>query len=223
MLPHMSLGRVVSVNVGQPRRLRIGDRDVMTAIVKDPVPGGARLTTLGFEGDAQADRKVHGGPLQAAYAYSSEHYPHWQAFLGRGELPWGFFGENLTVDGMTEGAVCIGDAYAIGAARVRITKPRGPCSKLAARAGRPHFVAEFLESGLLGSYLSVLEEGVVRPGDAIERVERPGGAVAMSELIAALYDQHAPADVLERVAAAPFVDARHRERVLDRLVERPST
>jgi MOSC domain-containing protein YiiM len=213
----MSIGRVVSVNVGLPRPLLVGGSEVQSAIVKEPVAEGARLRTLGFEGDGQADHRVHGGPLQAAYLYSVEHYPHWRSFLDRPDLPWGFFGENLSVEGLTEDVVRIGDVYAIGEARARITRPRGPCSKLAARVGRPHFIAEFLAAGRLGSYLSVEREGLVRPGDTIELVDRPPGAVTMGELIRALYDEAAPTEFLERVAAAPAVDVNHRDRIAHRL------
>jgi MOSC domain-containing protein YiiM len=213
----MTAARVISVNVGQSRLLRVGDREVPSGIFKSPVAEGARLEREGFAGDVQADRRVHGGPEQAAYAYPSEHYAHWRAFLGDADLPWGYFGENLSVEGLLESDVAVGEVLRMGDARVRVTRPRGPCSKLAARVGRPHFVAEFLETGRLGFYLSVVDAGVVRPGDAIERLERPHGAVTMAELIAALHAPEADPRLLERVAAAPHVAEKHRQTITTRL------
>ena len=208
---------VISVNVGRARPIEAGGRVVQSAIFKSALAGGARLGREGFEGDAQADRTVHGGPEQAAYAYPVEHYEHWRAFLGDTSLPWGYFGENLSIEGWLESDVVIGEVFSIGEAQVRVTRPRGPCFKLAARVGRPHFVAEFLETGRLGFYLSVVREGIVRPGDPIASLERPDGGVTMAELITALHAPDADPSLVERVAAAPYVATKHRERLAARL------
>jgi len=197
--------RVLSVNVGQPRTVRHEGRTVRTGIWKAPVTGPVRLTRLGFEGDGQADRRVHGGPTRAAYAYPHEHYEHWAPRLGGGPLPMGQFGENLTTLGLLETTVHVRDVYAIGAARVRIEGPRGPCFKLGIRTGDPSIVAPFLVSGRLGFYLSVFEEGLVEAGDPIVLLDRTEGAVTFAELIAAAY---LPGTALEdriRVMGSPGI------------------
>src|SRR5690348_4483326 len=179
--------QVLSVNIGQPRTVLHEGRTVRTAIYKAPVAGAVRLTRLGFEGDGQADRRVHGGPDRAAYLYPFEHYAHWAPRLGGGTLPMGQFGENLTTEGLLETTVHVGDVYAVGAARLRITTPRGPCFKLGIRTGDATIVAPFLASGRLGFYMSVLEEGLVEAGDPIALLHRDEAAVTFAELIAALH------------------------------------
>ncbi|GIX06541.1 MAG: hypothetical protein KatS3mg115_0944 [Candidatus Poribacteria bacterium] len=123
--------RVLAVSVGGVRMLPDRERGtVATGIFKAPASGRVRLTRLGFEGDAQADRKAHGGPDRAAYAYTIEDYRYWEERLGRPSLPFGGFGENLTVEGMPSDRVRIGDRYRIGEALVEVTHPRVPCYKL---------------------------------------------------------------------------------------------
>jgi len=179
--------RVLSVNVGQPRTISHEGRSVRTGIWKTPVTAPVLLSRLGFDGDGQADRRVHGGPTRAAYAYPHEHYAHWAERLGGGPLPMGQFGENLTTFGLLETTVHVRDVYAVGAARVRIEAPRGPCFKLGIRTGDPTIVAPFLASGRLGFYLSVFEEGLVGAGDPIALLDRTEGAVTFAEPIAAMH------------------------------------
>jgi MOSC domain-containing protein YiiM len=172
---------VRSVNVGLPRPLATGRGEVASGIVKAPVAGRVRVHRLGVTGDGQADPTVHGGPDKAVYVYSGDHYPLWAGELGRADLGPGFFGENLTVDGMRESDVRIGDIYCIGSAAVQVTQPRTPCFKLAARVGLPDFAATFLASGRSGFYVRVLEEGEVGAGDEIELVSSPPSGLTVLE------------------------------------------
>jgi MOSC domain-containing protein YiiM len=204
--------RVLSINVGQPRTVPYDGATVRTAIFKDAVDGPVRLTRLGFEGDGQADRRVHGGPTRAAYLYPHEHYAHWEPRLGGGPLPMGQFGENLTTEGLLETDIHLGDVYVVGAARIRVASPRGPCFKLGIRTGDPTIVKPFLESGRLGWYASVLEEGLVAPGDPLTLLHRDEGSATFAELIAALYLE-APEDVVERVLASPALAPDHQKRM----------
>lgn len=208
--------RVLSINVGQPRTVQYDGAPVRTGIFKDPVEGPVRLTRLGFEGDGQADRRVHGGPTRAAYFYPHEHYAHWEPRLGGGPLPMGQFGENVTTLGLLESHVHLGDVYVVGAARVRIAGPRGPCFKLGIRTGDPTIVAPFLSSGRLGFYVSVLEEGMIEAGDPITLLHRDEVSATFAELIAALFFEGTPDDVIERVLASPAVTPDQKQR-LERL------
>jgi MOSC domain-containing protein YiiM len=205
--------RVLSLNVGQPRTVPYEGRSVRTAIFKDPAPGPRRLTRLGFDGDGQADRRYHGGPTRAAYLYPFEHYAHWAPRLGGGPLPFGQFGENVTTSGLLEETVHVGDVYALGGARVRIESPRVPCFKLGLRTGDASIVAPFLESGRLGFYVSVLEEGMVEAEDPIALLHRDPGAATFAELIAALYLGESDDEVLARVAASPGVTPEQHARL----------
>jgi MOSC domain-containing protein YiiM len=204
---------VVSINVGQPRTVPYEGRTVRTGIFKDPVTSHVRLTRLGFEGDGQADRRVHGGPTRAAYLYPHEHYAHWEPRLGGGPLPYGQFGENLTTLGLLEKTVHVGDVFSAGAARIRVASPRGPCYKLGIRTGDPTIIAPFLQSGRLGFYLSVLEEGMVATGDPIALLHRDPDAATVEELIHAIYDPEAAEAVVERVLASPGLAPEDRARV----------
>ena len=175
-VPHPSMPHVVSVNVGRPREIADGDRVVRTAIFKSPADGTVRVGRLNLDGDGQADLKVHGGEAKAVYAYPAEHYGPWAEDLGRTDLGWGAFGENLTLRGLLERDVHEGDVLRIGSAAFVVTTPRQPCFKLALRLGTKDVVARMWETGRCGFYLSVAAEGEIRAGDAVA-LERGGGAV----------------------------------------------
>ena len=171
--------KLLSVQVGRPRVVSAPrGREVRTAIYKEPVLFRVRVRRLNLDGDAQADLRVHGGPDKAVYAYDLSGYRHWKEALGL-DLPYGQFGENLTVEGMPESEVRIGDVYRIGTAVLQVSQPRSPCFKLSLKMGRPDFARDFAASGHPGFYLRVLEEGDVGAGDSIERVETgaPGATV----------------------------------------------
>ncbi len=212
--------RVRSVNVAVARTLRSRGRDVPTGIFKEPAAGRLAVGSLGLSGDIQADKRYHGGPEKALYSYSSEHAAFWGETVPRpGGYPPGFFGENLTTEGMLEKDVAVGDVYRIGTAVVRVTRPRAPCFKMGLRAGSAGFVRTFLASGRIGFYLSVPEPGEIGAGDSIERLERPGSALLVSELIRLLYfrpdDTKGLARALEARGLPPAM-RRQLEESLDR-------
>jgi MOSC domain-containing protein YiiM len=208
------IARLLSVNLAVPRMLRTRGRDIPTGIFKEPAAGRVRMTRLGLAGDIQADRRYHGGPEQAVYAYSGEHAARWTDELGRTDPPPpGFFGENFTTQGLLEEDVAVGDVYGIGSARVQVTKPRSPCFKMGLRAGSARFVRTFLESGRIGFYMRVFEEGDVAAGDAIERIERPADPVAMSDLIALLYFRPADRRGLDRALRSEALGEGLRRRL----------
>jgi len=158
---------VRAVNAGMPKLLETAQGPVMSGIVKTPASGPLMLRTLNFEGDRQADLRVHGGPDKAVYCYPFEHYAFWAADLGRAAEPPGWFGENVTLEGLLETDVRLGDVYRVGAARIQVTKPRSPCFKLAGRMGVRGFERRFQRSGRSGWYARVLTEGLVGAGDAV--------------------------------------------------------
>lgn len=168
--------RIVSINVGQPREVTdAAGNKVLTSIYKSPVDGAVRVRELNIDGDRQSDPVKHGGPLRAVYMYPSEHYAYWRTELPGTDLPWGALGENLTIEGLLEDDVRIGDRLQVGSAELVVTRPRKPCYKLAIRLGQRDMVARFRASGRSGFYLSVAREGELRAGDAIARLERGSG------------------------------------------------
>ena len=153
--------RVVSVNTGLPVSYETEGVRWESAIVKQPVSEEIALGLEGLEGDGQADRKHHGGPDKALCVYPVEHYTHWENKLSR-KLPAAAFGENLTVSGLLEADVCIGDTFALGEAIVQVTQPRQPCHKLAKRYGVPEMALWVQEAGYTGFYFRVVQPGYIQ-------------------------------------------------------------
>jgi MOSC domain-containing protein YiiM len=122
------------------------------------------------------------GRNKAVYAYPSEHYKFWRDEFPEQDLPWGMFGENLTTEGLTEENACIGDQYRIGEAVVAVTQPRMPCYKLGIRFGRADMVKRFLASRRSGIYFSVKEEGFVKAGDSIERIQQSESRISIADI-----------------------------------------
>jgi MOSC domain-containing protein YiiM len=178
----MSSMRVVSINVGRPREIEAQGKIVLTSIFKVPVPGPVRVTRRNLEGDEQSDLSAHGGVNKAVCVYPSEHYAFWRAELPGVALPWGAFGENLTVEGLLEDTVCIGDSFRIGSAEFVVTQPRQPCFKLGIRLDRQDMIKRFVASGRSGFYLSVAHEGEVAAGDSITLISRADAAISVAEV-----------------------------------------
>jgi MOSC domain-containing protein YiiM len=164
---------IVSVNVGRPRDVAWRGDVARTSIFKEAVTGRVALRRLNLDGDRQSDLAVHGGREKAVYAYHAEHYAFWREELPGVELPWGSFGENLTLAGLPrEDALYVGDRLQIGTSVLAITQPRLPCSKLSMRFEREDMVKRFLASGRTGFYLSVVKEGEVAAGDGVALLAR---------------------------------------------------
>jgi MOSC domain-containing protein YiiM len=175
--------RIVSVNVGRPQEIRPGGQLVRTSIFKAPVDGRVRVRTLNIDGDEQSDLTVHGGPDKAVYLYPSEHYAYWQAQLPDLSFPWGAFGENLTIEGLLEDEVCVGDHLRIGTAEFVVTQPRMPCYKLSVRFDRKDMVKRFYRSGRNGFYVSVFQEGDIGVGDVVELHPAAGERLSIASVV----------------------------------------
>jgi len=201
--------KVISVNVGLPREVPVGDRLVATGIFKEPVAGPVRVRTLNLDGDRQADLSVHGGVDKAVYVYPSEHYPFWRGELGR-DLNWAAFGENLTVEGLLEENVSVGDRLEIGTALFEVTQPRLPCFKLAAKFERDDIIKRFLESRRSGFYLRVLREGILEAGVAIDLIQSESTRVTIRELVDLYINKNPGREQIERVLSARGLSASWR-------------
>jgi MOSC domain-containing protein YiiM len=195
---------LLAVNVGTPRR--VGDRrgrPVRSAIAKRPVASGTELslTLLNLAGDDQADRRLHGGPDKAVYAYPSEHLAAWRADLHEHDLGPAAFGENLTTAGALEDDVRIGDVWGWGDARLQVCQPRTPCFKLALHRGRGDVATRLITTGRTGWYLRVLVPGTVGVDGPVEVVERHPAAVTVLDAHRARYDRDLAHRAVERVVA----------------------
>jgi MOSC domain-containing protein YiiM len=198
--------KVLSVNVGLPRRVLFNGQTVTTAIFKDPVTGPVMLRKLNIDGDKQADLTVHGGPDKAVYSYPEEHYDYWSKQFPDMDFVWGMFGENFTTEGLMEDAVNIGDHLQIGSAKLVATQPRMPCYKLGVRFGHMEIIRRFLASGRPGIYFRVLKEGKVQRGDKMEIVRRDENNVTVKD-IARLYATRDHVDNIETMRRAIKISA----------------
>lgn len=191
--------KLLSVNVGLPREIEWKGKLVLTSIFKSPVAQRVRVRKLNLDGDQQADLSVHGGPEKAVYAYPAEHYAFWRDQLPRADLPWGTFGENLTTEGLDE-QTHIGDRFRIGSAEFAVTQPRMPCFKLGIRFNDPSMIKRFLQSGRTGFYFSVVKEGELGAGDAIESIGREENGLTVAEIVGLYVTDEANQDVLRRAS-----------------------
>ena len=175
------MATIVSVNVGQPGLVEHDGRRAPTAIGKRPVAGRLAVGREQLDGDAQADRSVHGGPDKAVYVYASEDTAWWERELGLPLGP-GSFGENLTTAGVDVSGAVIGERWQVGTARLEVCDARGPCWKLAGHLGVPDMIRRFRAALRPGAYLRVLVEGEIGAGDDLQIVERPGHGVTVADV-----------------------------------------
>jgi MOSC domain-containing protein YiiM len=185
------LARVVSLQVGRAADLPWGDGTVRSGIVKTPVDGALPLGPEGFDGDEQADLTVHGGLSKAVYAYPSEHYAFWKTVRAQAKvalwddaLPFGSLGENLTLDGLVESGMWIGDLLRFPDCELAVSEPRFPCFKFNAAMGFKHAAKLMVESAWCGSYLAVRTPGTIEAGQAFNIVPGPR-EVGIAELFRA--------------------------------------
>lgn len=175
--------KILSVNCGLPREIQWHGKPVTTSIFKKPVSGRVTLRTLNLDGDKQSDLTVHGGEHKAVYCYPVQHYSYWKEELPGRDLPFGVFGENLTIEGgPDEDSVRIGDRFSVGTAEVVVTQPRLPCYKLGIRFGNDEMVKWSLASWRTGFYLAVSREGEVAAGDEMTLIGREAESVSISTI-----------------------------------------
>ena len=173
--------RVLSVNVGTPRAFEFNGRNVKSAIWKSPVVGRVAARGVNLEGDDQADRKAHGGPDKAIYAYAVEDLRWWERELGR-SLQHGQFGENLTTEGIDVNEALVGERWKVGSTLLEVSEPRVPCWRLGVRMDDTRFVRRFTDALRPGAYLRILVEGFVGAADEIRVVERPDHGVSIRDV-----------------------------------------
>jgi MOSC domain-containing protein YiiM len=195
------------------------ERPWTSGIVKTPVEGSVWLGRTNLAGDGQADLVNHGGIDKAVLAYAASHYPVWRNELALLELPFGAFGENLTIEGQNEWTVCIGDTFAVGEALVQVSQPRQPCWKLARRWKLKDMTARVQRSGRGGWYLRVLGEGTIQAGLSVVLRERPYPrwtvALANDLMFRRLQDR----DALAALATCPLLSSSWRDTLGERLEE----
>jgi ferredoxin-NADP reductase/MOSC domain-containing protein YiiM len=194
---------LLAVNVGMPRDVSWQGKTVHTGAWKFPVEGARMVRRLNIDGDGQGDLAGHGGEQRAVLVYQIQSYEHWKHHLGRDDLGYGAFGENLTVDGLPDDEVCIGDRYRIGEAEFEVTQPRVTCYRVGLRLGEPQMAALLVSHHRPGFYMRVIHEGSVRAGDGITKAADGPGSLSVADTDALLYLPDRDPEKLRRALRIP--------------------
>ena len=197
------MAHLLSVNVGLPRDIAWRGKTVYTGIWKTPVQGKRMVRRFNIDGDGQGDLAGHGGEQRAVFVYQIDSYRYWQRQLGRSDFSYGQFGENFTVDGLSDDEVCIGDRYRIGSAVFEVTQPRVTCYRVGIRMDEPRMAALLVAHGRPGFYIRVIEEGEVEAGGEIVQVAAGPERMTVAEVNALLYKPGHPRSQLERALRIP--------------------
>ena len=197
------MNTVISVNVGLPRDVPWQGKTVRTAIWKQPVVGRAMVRRLNIAGDGQGDLLGHGGENRAVMVYQLDSYRYWQNHFKAPDFSYGQFGENLTVNGLSDAEVCIGDRFRIGGATFEVTQPRVTCYRVGIRMNQVDMAALLVSHQRPGFYLRVLQEGEIGAGDDIVKISDGPERITVAEMSALLYLPNHPRDMLERALRIP--------------------
>ena len=207
--------KVISTNIGEPKTIEWNGQTVQTGIYKYQVIQPIFLGSEDVEADNVMDRKHHGGADKACYLYSADHYIYWKKFYPELEMPWGMFGENLTIEGLHEREINIGDTFQLGETLVQVTQPRQPCYKLGVRFGNPLMTKMFVDSGFSGVYLRVLKKGKVKTGDEFIPVEKRN-ALSIQKIFELLYTDEFQKESIEAAVNDPMLAESCRRDLLKR-------
>ena len=209
--------KLLSVNIGSLCEVVRNGKKVQSGIFKKPVEGPIKVFSLGLEGDYQANKKLHGGVDKAICVYPAEHYDLWKDALGRQDLSFGDFGEDLTTFGLMENEVCLGDRFRIGSVELAVTQSREPCVTLNARFGLVDLAMRFQNSGRSGFYLSVIKEGSLNRGDKIECIFKDENKVFVSEFNHVLNRDPGVEDIIRRASKVSVLPKKLKDKLLKRL------
>jgi MOSC domain-containing protein YiiM len=207
--------QLISINIGKERQQQRKDYIETTGIYKLPVERPIEIKSLGIEGDAICDKKNHGGPDQALYLYGGADYAWWEQELGR-ELAPGTFGDNLTISDLESATFNVGDYLHIGEVTLQVTAPRIPCGTFATRMGDPQWVKKFRSAERPGLYCRVIQEGVVRAGDAVTVEKYKGGTISTLQMYRDHYTKAYTEETLRRYLNSP-IDIRSRRNLEEEL------
>ncbi len=188
--------RIISTNIGNPTIILWNGKEEKTGIFKYPVSKPLFLGKTDVEKDTVIDRKHHAGINKACFLFSADEYPYWKKEYPNLDWDWGMFGENLTVEGLDESILRIGDIFKIGNATVQVSQPREPCYKLGVRFKDQNILKKYIEHGHPGTYVRVLEEGIVKIGDNLKLLEQSKNALTVNQFFRLLYAKKKSPEIL---------------------------
>jgi len=207
---------VRSIQVGRPRTLAAGNpeaKEWRSAIFKLQVQGAVAVRKTNIEGDQQADLVHHGGLDKAVLAYSSHHFETWNRTFPEKYFEGGAFGENLTIDGLEETEVCVGDVYETGTCVLQVSQPRQPCWKLSRKWNLPRLAAIVQETGRTGWYLRVLEEGQIEAGNQLQLIARPHPEISVAWAHSVMHAKPRKQEEDRKLAECPLLSDSWRQQL----------
>jgi MOSC domain-containing protein YiiM len=196
---------IVSTNIGESATIEWHGQEVQTGIFKYEVDIPIFLGKEDVSNDHVLDRRYHGGVDKACYLYSAEHYSYWQDKYPDSKMPWGMFGENLTLAGLDESVIRIGDQFRIGEALVQVSQPRQPCFKLGFRFGDQSVVGEFWNSLFPGVYVRVLQSGNVKKGDEFILIERNPDSLSIADVFSIFSINRQNWELIQKAIMEPYL------------------
>jgi len=202
--------KIISVNIGKQKTFQWKGKTVSTGIFKTPQNTHLQLNKTKVFGDEISDAKHHGGYYKACYIFSKEQYIFWQKLYPVLKMEWGMFGENLTGENFDENQVMVGSKYRVGEALVKISIHREPCYKLGYKFGDQNIIDQFIKNGHSGTYLSVLEEGIVRVGDSFKLIDTPANSLTISQLFQLNYANKKDLELLKIAASIDAIPKKKR-------------
>lgn len=208
--------KVISTNIAQPVTVIKNGKSVKTGIYKTHVEDGITLGLTDVVGDAVMDREHHGGVNKACYLYSADHYSFWQSKFSDLDWSYGMFGENLTIDGLDEAKINIGDTFEVGSAIIQVSEPRRPCSILGVRFGAQAIVKEFYHKPYPGIYVRVLKEGHIKKGDNLKLIKQEENSIS----VASVYSLFAMDDKNHKLAEKTITISTLSEICKNSIIER---
>jgi MOSC domain-containing protein YiiM len=199
------MGKVIATNIGKKVTIIHNNKELETGIYKFSVEKPVFLGETGVDTDQVIDTRYHGGLEKACYLYPSENYTYWKSFFPKLKWEWGMFGENLTVEGLQEADIAIGNIYKIGEAIVQVTQPRQPCFKLGVRLNDPRIVKLFSNAPYPGIYVRVLQTDFVKAGDEISLIEEKKESILLTDVFALLMKRNNDEQLMESAINNPFL------------------
>ena len=211
--------KLLSINISEPKKITFNGKELITSIYKMPINKEVEVGQLGIEGDRQADLQVHGGYDKAVYAYSHAHYSYWSDVMNKSYEEFGLVGENLTIDNFDEKDVLVGDEYKIGTTLLQVSQPRIPCYKVGIKMNSREFPKLFSQSGLLGSYMRVIESGKINMGDSVELSKRDDNSMSIFEISQLLFVDLKNIEGMKRAIDLRHLSEEIKEKFRERLMK----
>jgi|TARA_R110000796_G_scaffold56892_1_gene131624 MOSC domain-containing protein YiiM len=205
--------KIISTNIGKATTFLWNGREEQTGIFKYPTDEPLFLSKMDVLKDTVIDREHHAGINKACYLFPSDHYPYWKGMYPELNWDWGMFGENLTVEGLDESIMRIGDIYKIGNAIVQVSQPREPCYKLGVRFGNAKILKEFIDYGSSGTYVRILEEGEVKNGDELILQEKSENTLTVKECFQIILAKQKDPVLLQKAINNPSLPEYKRDRL----------